>query len=328
MIWILVLNTVNAQTEVTNGGYKWIVPVVMVSCDISGEPIAGQETPLVSSLTGQKFSVVNKVKDSDSLVIRIWNYPVPYFKKIKFRADSIFIDNDGNETKSNSKKVSDSLLVFPTPYFFLFNYDGTSEEYLANDIVTKKSREYFIDHQRYFKVSREQISHYAKSLAKDKSSLALGAINFPFKFRPQKGRQDFTSSLNMGVGIGFHYSKKSVSKWDFATLLGYGVSAVQIDSNSVRKNKSSLPEDQLLPALTLSFGQMIQYQDIQIGIFVGMDRISASNQYKYGWRYQGNPWLSIGFGLAIFHLRTRVKAKLRQKDRTKEYELFNLQKRE
>jgi hypothetical protein len=54
-------NTVKAQMEITNGNYEWLVPVVMESCNLDGKNKKGKTPLLISSLTGQNFSVVNNI---------------------------------------------------------------------------------------------------------------------------------------------------------------------------------------------------------------------------------------------------------------------------
>jgi len=58
---------------------------------------------------------------------------------------------------------------------------------------------------------------------------------------------------------------------------------------------------------------MVEYQNIQAGVFVGWDHIGRINQNTYGWIYQSKPWISVGFGYAIF---TKEKSKEKSKEET------------
>jgi hypothetical protein len=53
-------------------------------------------------------------------------------------------------------------------------------------------------------------------------------------------------------------------------------------------------------AFSFSLGILAEYQRVQAGIFLGWDRIGKLNQREFDWQYQGKPWISVGFGFAIF----------------------------
>jgi hypothetical protein len=152
----------------------------------------------------------------------------------------------------------------------------------------------------YFNVSFADLDQSAIKDSKVNGSLALGVINFPFKYRAQKGLADFSGSFNFGVAIGYTFSHKSYSKWNFSLVSTYSISNIVLDSASATKNQARLVSSNNFTSFSFAFGGLLQYDKVQVGAFVGWDNLNRSNQLTYGWVYQGKPWISVGFGYSIF----------------------------
>ncbi|MEM8907938.1 MAG: hypothetical protein AAGD05_08850, partial [Bacteroidota bacterium] len=131
-------------------------------------------------------------------------------------------------------------------------------------------------------------------------SLAFGIINFPFKARFAEDRFDFSGAFNFGAAIGYKFKHKSYRKFNFSVLTGYSISTVVLDSVSVRQNAKDLSATNNFTAFSFSTGLLFEYEKVQAGIFLGWDFLNRINQDRYGWKYQGTPWLSVGFGYSIF----------------------------
>ena len=52
-------------------------------------------------------------------------------------------------------------------------------------------------------------------------------------------------------------------------------------------------------ALTLSIGGVLEFSQVQVGVFVGVDYIN--NNKEIDWNYQGKPWFSVGLGYSLFN---------------------------
>ncbi|GAB3283115.1 hypothetical protein GCM10027347_59850 [Larkinella harenae] len=182
-----------------------------------------------------------------------------------------------------------------TENFYLYNVQGGSSAYSSLSALKKAAGEY---PTKYFKVSVSVLLQHATQDIK--TSFAFGVINFPFKYRPQPGRNDFSGAFNFGAGIGFKLPHKGYRKTTFSVINGYSISSINIDAASARRNATELESANNFTSLSISLGLLVENSKVQAGFFLGSDILSNLNQRQYGWHYQGKPWISIGFGYAIF----------------------------
>ncbi|MEQ9306796.1 MAG: hypothetical protein RJQ14_22970, partial [Marinoscillum sp.] len=151
-----------------------------------------------------------------------------------------------------------------------------------------------------FRVSEELVQDHATKYERYGTSLAFGVINFPFKYRPQKGVNDFEGGFNLGAAIGIKLPHYSYKKFSWSLLSAYSISNVALDSTSVKRNGNDLLLTNNYSAFTFSLGGMAEYEKVQAGVFIGWDILGRINQDHYGWDYSGKTWLSVGFGYSIF----------------------------
>ena len=150
-----------------------------------------------------------------------------------------------------------------------------------------------------------------------KGSLAFGVINFPFKYRIQKQVNDFSGSFNFGAALGVNFGHYAWNKWGFTFLTSYSISNVNLDSVSVGKNADKLRTTNNYTAFSFAGGLMVSYDKVQAGLFLGCDILSRINQATFDWRYQGKPWISVGFGYSIFAGSKTVEGEGGNKDLNK-----------
>ncbi len=150
----------------------------------------------------------------------------------------------------------------------------------------------------YFLVSESDVQNHAGQWIPLR--FAFGIINFPFKYRMQPGRGDFSGSFNFGAGLGIKLPHKDNANTTFSFLNGYSLSSVDLNAASVRRNATELEQANNFTALSVSFGFLVENRRVQAGMFLGFDTINHLNQKQFGWYYQGKPWLSVGFGYALF----------------------------
>ncbi len=262
---LVITTTIYGQTKI--GLYKWKEAVRIKPCSING---SSDPIPEITSMVGQKFRVLH----IDSVaIIQILDYT--------------------KRGKSKTKKV------IPETYFYKYNFKGDTSSYkrLSDDEVNSRI---YGDNQAYFKVKEELIDQYATKESTNVSSLGAGVINFPFKYRPQKGKTDFSGAFNFGAGIGYTFKHKSWRQYTHSIISGYSISNIVLDSSNTNKNQGKLASTNNFTAFSFSLGYLIQHQKVQAGIFIGWDWLNKINQNEFDWRYQGKPWISIGFGFAIF----------------------------
>jgi hypothetical protein len=280
----------NNEQESLLGLYSWREVVMMIPCELDGKRITETDGQIImdkiSSLVGQKFRVLDEL-DSNYLLIQILDYPGP-------------TDDEQNKTNGEEKSGYGN--------FFLYNYDGNLESFkeLGTDFRNKRI---YGNKQRYFKVKSTQVKAYSRKEQSIGASLTAGVINFPFRLRPQKGIVDFSGAFNFGAAIGYTFRHKSWREVKHSLLTAYSISNVVLDSMSTTRNSDKLTSTNNFTSLSFSLGYMVQYQQVQVGIFLGLDHLSRINQRTYGWIYQSKPWVSLGFGLSIFSITHEPKAK-------------------
>lgn len=260
-----------------NGLYMWSNVILMVRCNAKGSSVLeADDNEVYQSQPGQQFRVI---QSNDSYaVIQILNYT---------GAKDAFVKGK-NEAKQ-------------TPFLkYNFEVKNATESRTALKSAGK-ANDYGIA-QKYFKVKTEDIKEHARGFSKISPSIAFGLLNLPFKARIQKEKADFSGSLNINNAIGITYGHQSWRKMKFSTILSYGISSTPLDSLSVSRNHERLTSSNTFPTLTLAIGQVVTFDKVQIGVFIGIDRLSRQNQNTYGWTYNGDPWLSVGFGYSIFSI--------------------------
>jgi hypothetical protein len=264
-----------------SGKWKWNNIVQMYECtyDVAAKKfVVINPVAIASELTGQ-FAVVDVLKDresDDSDVI------VKYLYYVK--------------DKWGTSKIKNNT------YFLRYNFRGSPSQFDSLSSEKRISRS-FDGAQKYFLVKLSVFRAHAISVPNKimtRGSLGFGILNYPFKFRPQKHMQDFSGSFNVGAAVAYTLRHDSLSKWSQSIVGGFGISSITLDKASVSNNAGSLDSTNGLTALTLSIGYMLDYNKIQIGVFMGVDRISNLNNSNFGWKFQGNPWFSIGLGYSIF----------------------------
>lgn len=129
-----------------------------------------------------------------------------------------------------------------------------------------------------------------------RKKLHIGFLSLPFKIR-YKDDWSFETEIKIGAALSYRLWSSN-----FFVQFGY-----QIGKTTLTSENSNLLENNSVSAATLSLvpGIIYEYNNIQIGIYKGLDYIN--NQSKYDWKYHKEPWLSIGFGYNIFELLKNEK---------------------
>lgn len=123
----------------------------------------------------------------------------------------------------------------------------------------------------------------------------IGILTLPFKFRYQ-GDKSFESEFNLNSTLA--YRLFSIGGGHLFIQVGAGIGGAEL--NDV--NSKGIIDKATIKANALSMlgGLMIQYKDVQAGIYYGADFIN--NQTFYQWSCQGKPWIAFGVGYQLFNV--------------------------
>lgn len=260
--------------------YKWNHPVFMTVVDVPDKNISTKGLKMIEkqipdsqiSQTGQLFKIImprNSREDGKTLI-----------KMLKYE------ENEAEYQIYNSKKI------------FLNEGNQACEACENNDCkcLPPKSTEV----ELFFEVPDEWINQYAKESRYIRAGLSIGVLYFPFKFRPQQGVQDFEGAFNLGAALGYTLDHDEDNPWTFSFLGGFSLANLRVSERAVKYNSNLLKNTNDFSAISFSVGIILQYEKVQAGAFLGVDRLSYNNHKTFGWIYQGKPWVSIGFGYAVF----------------------------
>lgn len=293
LLFVMLMMTCTSFGQSLNGSYFWNAPVFIQQCEVDGTIKKGgnpaKDVSPIDAPKGQQFNVLGLYKDTsrssvEYVIIRILDYTV----------------STNKTDKKNPRLTGDNIK--PTPFFYKYNFEGDTslQQTLSSEEV---NAHYYKANQKYFRVERKVLEEYATKDTKLIGSMAFGIVTLPFKYRIQKGKQDFSGSFNVSAAVGFTFARKEYRKSQYTILVGAGISNVTLDSASVSRNANNLSSSNNFSALTMMTGVVLTYEKVQVGVFMGVDRLGIQNNLTYGWRYQGDPWLSIGLGFSIFSVK-------------------------
>lgn len=252
------------------GKYYWNKNIAIAACNLDGTITKIDFNKLNTLTTGNQLFAVIDVKTIDGedyAIIRILDYKLP--KQLK--------------------------------NFYDYNFIGSAKEYDGYIKQYPNTSNYGI-YQRYFKVKAAELLENATAYTYIGGALAGGIINFPFKLRLQQDANDFSSAFNLGGAFGYTLPHYSFRNFTYSILFAAALSNVNLDASNVKQNADMLATANDFSALTFAIGGLVTYDRFQAGIFLGIDRIGNLNNTTFNWRYQNKPWLSIGFGYAIFSI--------------------------
>ena len=175
-----------------------------------------------------------------------------------------------------------------------------------------------LNEYKYFRINKDDVASRVLSFVPIKGingfSFTAGTVLIPVKIRKSKDLNEdekgfeFSKDVALGPFVGV---KKRISKYKPHFIdVGFsvGISSVSITSNN--SNPTRTPTVQDLAAFTWSIGTIFEFDNIQIGLFAGKDRINnnfnTTNQEGYNWAYQNKWWWSVGFGYALINRPKKI----------------------
>lgn len=137
-------------------------------------------------------------------------------------------------------------------------------------------------------------------------SFVWGAVTLPLKIRFGNGSDrlfNTEESLNLGLSAGYKWQIPGVhvAAMNWIAFATFG--NVTVDSASLNPDENGKPtpppSSSIAPAVSFGSGLVFQYENsFQIGVFLGFD--NATSVLGRSWKFQGHPWIGIGFGVALF----------------------------
>lgn len=155
---------------------------------------------------------------------------------------------------------------------------------------------------KIYTISKTDFDAYAKANEKieKKEILSFGILTLPFKARPQ---DDFSFNSEFNLNTTLNIRLKSFADTSINLQLGGGIGTVGLNTS----NADGLSEDEAqdVSTLTLLSGLMVEYKNVQVGLYLGADNIN--NQSNYKWKSNGNVWFGFGVGYDLFNLAVSEK---------------------
>lgn len=141
-----------------------------------------------------------------------------------------------------------------------------------------------------------------------KYGFVTSAIMLPVKIRFGDGedednsrRFNFEGNVNVGLAAGFRLRINKNGLYYLNFMGGLNIGSTKLTEENTN---GGVTNDTNTSILTPFAGILFEYNDFEIGAFLGWDHISGKLGKK--WHYQGNTWLGIGMGYNIFTSKEKV----------------------
>ncbi|MBX2980482.1 MAG: hypothetical protein KF905_14435 [Flavobacteriales bacterium] len=229
-------------------------------CDGKGNTLNIRPTHRTAP-AGAKFSISDSI--ADDYIIRFWNWT----------------NKDEVAAQKMIRKASDSLPP-----------DDALKR--AQSLTNNLHTELATGAELFFKLEKKALSVCTEPLYARFSPL-VGASVLPFKLRPQTG--EFTKDITLSGMGGVKIRPWRKNSFSIGALLGVGITSISLDSLNT-EGRVTQPSDR--SAITMSTGLVMQWERLQVGLFMGWDHLNKSDRRL--WTHQGCHWLALGIGVSIF----------------------------
>lgn len=290
-------------------------------CNILGEKT---EEKFIISYLGVTWQVIGEI-GSKLIIVYIPHYDDYYAYEANLSELQLAIEDDKDiiqELKESSRRASGNYkqdldkdisrisrrimksreeirkLKSDSKYLDYFRY--------YTDITFTKEK-YFLVERTDFEARTRNYRYKSKPF---RPGFTAGTVLIPVKIRFNKF--EFSKDVTLGPFIGMKWLISSYRPNYFSLGLTAGISSVRL---SERNTNSSLVEDVIdVAAFSYSLGGILEFNNVQVGVFVGKDAINnnrdQNNQIGYNWSYQEKWWISIGLGYSIISRPSQRDQKL------------------
>jgi len=209
--------------------------------------------------------------------------------------------------------------VLPSGYYYIVISKKTKtiileplsfKDYSIGKIKRRNKRKKFLDNNildysihsklyndKTFEINAENFEVFADKASKAHfkklpTRLSIGVVTLPFKYRPQE-QKSFDTEFNINTTANIRIA--SVFNTHLYGQLGAGFGSINLNSTNSDLKKGDVQDKQTLSFLS---GIMLQHNRVQIGLYMGWDRIN--NQRTINWVSNGNLWFGFGAGYNLF----------------------------
>ncbi|WP_034061989.1 hypothetical protein [Lacinutrix jangbogonensis] len=135
----------------------------------------------------------------------------------------------------------------------------------------------------------------------------IGVFTVPFKIRLDDFA--FTANVNMGSSISakIRTDRKEANALMIEPLLSIGIAGVELNDEN-----ATITEDTPTSLFAFSFsgGVLVHItEEVNMGFFLGMDKLSNTDQSKVNWKHNGNLWMGIGFNVSFSNNKNNASTK-------------------
>jgi hypothetical protein len=155
-----------------------------------------------------------------------------------------------------------------------------------------------VETNKYYVVKNDLLKNNTDPYIPKTWEVRAGIVNIPVKFYlPNEGEAlDFSSrsvSLGTSVGIAQQVSKSKHNLW-LNYLLGAQFTMVTPTSDDFINFSTAGNNSNTLSAFSLSLGIALDFEGIEVGVFLGKDYLPGSAAKD--WKHNGDTWFSMGVG--------------------------------
>ena len=169
-----------------------------------------------------------------------------------------------------------------------YDYRKKKDSLNTTRYVESKEKDIF-----FFELPLEFLEFSADKIYPIYAGEKFGLVSIPFKLR--LGDDDFETSTNIGLNIGFMYriNRRVKDRWILQPNIGIGLADIPLN-----KSNSDV-EAENRTALSFSLGLTLNIsKDVNLGMFYGVDKLNKANQ-SVNWKYQNKRWLGIGINIGF-----------------------------
>lgn len=198
----------------------------------------------------------------------------------------------GNPIKMNGVQGVNATHLAEGYIYKVVNTDGNKTQVKALHFNDDKTNADLYNSKIYTVLDTDLVDNYIVKEYKDK--LSIGIITLPFKYRPQN-KESFETEFNINTTL--NYSIVDFYNVSFNIQGGTGFGSVRLDELN-----SNVSAEYAVNAISLGFivGPMVQYKNVQFGIYSGVDIINNNSQLN--WSHNGKLWFGLGIGYNLFKI--------------------------
>lgn len=155
-------------------------------------------------------------------------------------------------------------------------------------------RDYY--NNKVYTISLKNFNAFAKKV-EEIERVSIGILTLPFKARLQ---DDISFDTEFNLSTTLNINCYNFNKFSLNAQLGAGIGSVDLNTNNASGIEENKAQD--VATLTTFIGAMVQFSNIQVGLYLGVDHIN--NQKNYQWESNGNLWVGFGIGFDVFSIST------------------------